>query len=103
MTQPDIKALLRLARIDISPEEETALAADSEKILEFVEQIQKAHGEAGSAEPLGHSPTGEPTLGIPFNVFRDDVNPHESGIYTEAILAQAPEREGDYVKVKKIL
>lgn len=94
MTKPDIKALLRLARIDISPEEEAALAADSEKILEFVEQIQKAHSEGGVAalQP-----------GVPMNVFRDDVNPHESGVYTEAILAQAPEREGEYVKVKKIL
>lgn len=94
MTEPDIKALLRLARIDISAEEEAKLAEDSEKILGFVEQIQKARGESGSTEP---------TPGVPFNVFRDDVNPHESGIYTDAILANAPAREGNYVKVKKIL
>ena len=94
MTKPDIKALARLARIDLSAEEEAALLADSEKILAFVEQIQKVHGEAGTAES---------TPGVPMNVFRDDVNPHESGIYTEAILAQAPAREGNYVKVKKIL
>jgi aspartyl/glutamyl-tRNA(Asn/Gln) amidotransferase C subunit len=94
MTKPDIKALLRLARIDISTEEEEKLAKDSENILEFVEQIQKAHGEAGRAEP---------SVGTPHNVFRDDVNPHESGIYTDAILANAPTREGNYVRVKKIL
>jgi aspartyl/glutamyl-tRNA(Asn/Gln) amidotransferase C subunit len=94
MTKPDIKALLRLARIDISAEEEEKLAADSEKILGFVEEVQKAHGEGGKSEP---------TPGVPFNVFRDDVNPHETGIYTDAILANAPGREGNYVKVKKIL
>jgi aspartyl/glutamyl-tRNA(Asn/Gln) amidotransferase C subunit len=94
MTKPDIKVLLRLARIDISSEEEKKLAADSEKILEFVEQIQKAHGEGGAEEPA---------LGVPFNVFRDDVNPHDSEKYTDAILAQAPAREGNYIKVKKIL
>jgi aspartyl/glutamyl-tRNA(Asn/Gln) amidotransferase C subunit len=94
MTKPDIKALSRLARIDLSAEEETVLVADSEKILAFVEAIQKVHGgtETGTLQP-----------GTPMNVFRDDVNPHEKGIYTEAILSQAPARDGNYVKVKKIL
>lgn len=94
MTKPDIKALLRLARIDISEEEAEKLASDSEKILGFVEQVQKAHGEGAGVEPA---------LSTPFNVFRDDVNPHESGMYTDAILANVPSREGNYVKVKKIL
>lgn len=94
MTTPDIKALSRLARIDLSAEEEAALVADSEKILAFVEQIQKVHGEVGTAEPK---------TGMPMNVFRDDINPHESGMYTDAILALAPEREGNYIRVKKIL
>ena len=94
MTKPDIKALARLARIDLSEAEETALETESEKILAFVEQIQKAHGEAAA---------GELKVGTPMNVFREDKDPHEKGIYTEAILAQAPAREGNYVKVKKIL
>ena len=34
---------------------------------------------------------------------REDDNPHAGGIYTEAVLNEAPEREGDYIKVKKIL
>ena len=37
------------------------------------------------------------------NVMREDANPHESGIYTEKMLEQAPAREGNYIKVKKIL
>ncbi len=93
MTAPDIKALSRLARIDLSAEEEAALVADSENILAFVEQIQKVSGTIGDA----------PNTTGPINVFRDDVNPHEKGIYTEAVLSQAPAREGNYIKVKKIL
>jgi hypothetical protein len=34
---------------------------------------------------------------------REDGEPHESGIYTQKILEQAPAREKDYIKVKKIL
>ena len=37
------------------------------------------------------------------NVMREDGEPHESGLYTGALLAQAPQREGEYIKVKKIL
>lgn len=94
MTKPDIKALSRLARIDLSEAEEKALEGESEQILAFVEQIQKVHGEAAA---------GEPKVGKPMNVFREDKDPHESGIYTEAILSQAPARQGNFVKVKKIL
>jgi Asp-tRNA(Asn)/Glu-tRNA(Gln) amidotransferase C subunit len=34
---------------------------------------------------------------------RGDEEFHESGIYTEKILEQAPAKEGGYIKVKKIL
>ena len=34
---------------------------------------------------------------------RDDVNPRESGTYTEVLVSAAPAREGDFVRVKKIL
>ncbi len=34
---------------------------------------------------------------------REDAFPHESGIHTEALLNNAPEREGMFLKVKKIL
>jgi aspartyl-tRNA(Asn)/glutamyl-tRNA(Gln) amidotransferase subunit C len=93
MTKPDIKALLKLARIDISQEEAEKLATDSEAILAFVETIGKASGDVDMT----------PQPGVPMNVFREDKNPHEPGLYTEALLANAPARQGNYVKVKKIL
>ncbi len=34
---------------------------------------------------------------------RDDADPHEAGLYTEDLLKAAPGRDGNYVKVKKIL
>jgi Asp-tRNA(Asn)/Glu-tRNA(Gln) amidotransferase C subunit len=37
------------------------------------------------------------------NVLREDGEGHEPGLYTEKLLAAAPGREGQYIKVKKIL
>jgi Asp-tRNA(Asn)/Glu-tRNA(Gln) amidotransferase C subunit len=34
---------------------------------------------------------------------RDDNGAHESGEYSKEILEQAPNKEGNYIKVKKIL
>ena len=37
------------------------------------------------------------------NVMREDGPAHETGAYSEALLKEAPAREGDAVRVKKIL
>ncbi|MES2436589.1 MAG: Asp-tRNA(Asn)/Glu-tRNA(Gln) amidotransferase subunit GatC [Patescibacteria group bacterium] len=86
-----LRKLAALARIKVAPEEEEKLAADMGGILDYVNQIQEISGDAPKSQ--------EKTK----NVLREDTNPHESGIHTEAILNEAPKREGDYLKVKKIL
>lgn len=93
MNPDEIKNLATLARIDLSEEEIASLGVDMEKILAFVGQIQEADMDTKA----------ESRVGAVYNVFREDANPHESGIYTEALLSAAPDREGDFVKVKKIL
>ncbi len=37
------------------------------------------------------------------NVMREDADPHAADAFTDALLAQAPRKEGRYLKVKKIL
>ncbi|MDP3661357.1 MAG: Asp-tRNA(Asn)/Glu-tRNA(Gln) amidotransferase subunit GatC [bacterium] len=91
----EIEHLAELARIEVGKEETVALAKDIEAILGYVTLVQKVAG--GTEVPDGH------TEHTPVNVMREDVNPHESGIYTDALLSLAPERDGQYVKVKKIL
>jgi aspartyl-tRNA(Asn)/glutamyl-tRNA(Gln) amidotransferase subunit C len=88
----DIKNLAALARIDIDPSEAENLEKDITSILGYVEQIQSAQTEKS-----------ELVVGEVYNVLRSDEDPHESGLYTEMLLHEAPERQGDYVKVKKIL
>ena len=91
ITVSDIEKLSQLARIDVSDEEKASLAKEIEAILSYVAEIQKASADA---------PVKEDYLR---NVFRGDVETHESGIFTEKLLAASPDREGQYFKVKKIL
>ncbi len=87
----DIRKLAMLARMKLSSEEEVKLVQDMENILGYVQQIQQV------------SNTIETQKERLKNVFREDTAPHESGAYTEALLNEAPGRDGQYVKVKKIL
>ena len=95
ISDKDIEKLGDLARIKLSEEEKETLKIDIEAILGYVSQIKEVSSDierdmSGKNETL-------------INVMREDENPHESGLYTEKILENAPEREGDYIKVKKIL
>lgn len=93
----DIEKLAELARIDMPQEEKEAVAHDLDAILAYVGQIKEAHA---AAETLGAISRDGALVS---NVLRDDAVVHESGIYTEALLAEVPRREGNYVQVKKIL
>ncbi|MES2214146.1 MAG: Asp-tRNA(Asn)/Glu-tRNA(Gln) amidotransferase subunit GatC [Patescibacteria group bacterium] len=93
MNKDEVLKLSKLARIEISDSEAEELAMEFDSILGYVSEVKKAQAQASAH-------VEKPALR---NVLRADENPHESGMYTEAILAQAPQREGEYVKVKKIL
>lgn len=88
----DIEKLASLARLAIANSEKEGLRREVDAILEYVGQIKEAGVEAGERKV--------PELR---NVMRADENPHKSGINTEDLLNSAPEREGEYIKVKKIL
>ncbi len=87
----DIQALAKLARLEVSDEELAKLGQELPGILSFVETIQKADV---SAETKGQ--------GL-HNVMREDVHPHEGGLYTEKLLAAAPAREKNRIVVKQVV
>ncbi len=93
MKEEDILALGELARIELSSVEVERFSKDIEAILGYVASVR------GLAEGI----SSEPKLGVIANVFREDENPHEPGLYTEDLLNLAPSRKGQYVEVKKIL
>ncbi|MFZ2253274.1 MAG: Asp-tRNA(Asn)/Glu-tRNA(Gln) amidotransferase subunit GatC [Minisyncoccia bacterium] len=93
MKKEDIEHLAKLSRIAIRDDEAVELAEDISSILGYVSEIEEI---TGSGEV-------EKKIGALFNVMREDTDPHAAGLYTEDLLNLAPERDGQYVKVKKIL
>lgn len=88
----DIEKLAKLARIELTDTEKEKFASELESILGYVSQIQEVATEDKPAE-----------VGGVFNVLREDSDPTESGTYTEKILAEAPDTQDGFVKVRKIL
>ncbi len=93
MERKDIEHLAKLSRIAVTETEADELAGEITSIINYVSEIEAITG----------SKEIEKKVGLLFNVMREDTNPHEGGKYTEDLLALAPERQGQYVKVKKIL
>ena len=94
MNKDKVLDLAKLARIELGNDEAESLSHEFDSILAYV-------GEVKGVPAISYKLSAD---SFPVrNVMREDTNPHESGIYTEKILAQAPAREGDYLKVKKIL
>lgn len=89
----DIQHLARLARIKVSDQEAGALKTDIEAVLTYVSVIDEITAEAGSLKKVG----------AVYNVFRPDEVSNEPGAHTKTLLAAAPLRDGNYLKVKKIL
>lgn len=90
--QNDIKKLAQLSRIEISEAEEKILQKDMEAIVGYVSQIKEVASAAPSKE-----------AGDLRNVMRGDDAPHPMGSYTKEIMAEVPDKENGYVKVKQIL
>jgi aspartyl-tRNA(Asn)/glutamyl-tRNA(Gln) amidotransferase subunit C len=93
MKKEDIERLATLARIELTETEAVSFAEDISSILGYVSEIKDITGGKDA----------EKVVGALYNVMREDGEPHAGGLYTEDLLDAAPEREGQYVKVKKIL
>lgn len=91
ITKNDILKLADLARIELSDSEAEHLTGEVDSILGYVGQITKTTGEMARKTPTLH------------NVMREDAEQNKPGEYTENILKNAPDRQGNYLKVKKIL
>ncbi len=93
MEKKDIEHLAKLSRIAITDEKAEHFAEEITSILGYVSEIEEITGSGALQKKVGRL----------YNVMREDEHPHEPGVYTEDLLNLAPERDGQYVKVKKIL
>ena len=88
----DIAKVARLARLALSEEELATYSAQLEDILEHAERV-------GALPTEGVEPTSHPLPMI--NAFRaDEVTP---SLDRDEVLEQAPQREGEYFRVPRIL
>ena len=87
-----LQKIAHLARLELDSSKEDRLKADMEEILSWVEKLNELDTEG--IEPLTN-------MSFEVNAFREDkvVEPlsQERGLYN------APDRQGDYFKVPKVL
>ncbi|MFW6731398.1 MAG: Asp-tRNA(Asn)/Glu-tRNA(Gln) amidotransferase subunit GatC [Synechococcus sp.] len=92
ITADDVRKVAQLARLDLPEDTIATYTGQLERILEFVAQLQAIDTE-------GVAPTTRAVEVV--NVCRDDtVTPMAD---REAMLDLAPEREGEFIRVPKIL
>lgn len=94
ISKEEVKKLADLARIEIDEKEAEKLSGEMGAILDYVGQVS-AIAKAKADE--------ERNSGEVYNVMREDTNPNETGAQSQELVAEFPDREGDYLKVKKIL
>jgi aspartyl-tRNA(Asn)/glutamyl-tRNA(Gln) amidotransferase subunit C len=90
----DIKHIAKLARLDLTEEETTLYGLQLKDILNYISQLKEVNTD-------NTEPTAQVT-GLK-DVFRnDEIREWDEGEKREAI-GQAPEAEGGFVRVKRIL
>ncbi len=89
----DIEKLAKLARIELTAEEKENLLKEVDPILGYVAQLKEVVSSVGETKKAGELR----------NVTREDSLPTESGSNTEVLVADMPESQDNYLKVKKIL
>ena len=96
ITNEDVQNLANLARIEVKDDEMESIRQKMEGILDYVSEVQNLSKE-------GTSEDDAPDAGENRNVLREDADPHEGEKYTSNIMRNAPDKEENYIKVKKIL
>ena len=92
ISQKDVEKVAKLSRLQLSEQEVKEFAGQLSAILEYVEKLNEL--DTNNVEPLAHC--------LPIsNVFRADEVKESMG--TEKTLANAPQKDGDFFKVPKIL
>ena len=92
ITPEDIKKVASLSRIYLRDEELSPFTQDLEKILDYINQLEKLNVD--SVEPTSH------VLALK-NVYREDVR--EEPLSQKAALKTAPEQTNGHFKVPKVI
>ena len=90
--EAQVRKVAKLSRLELTDTEVAEFTGQLSAILGYVEKMNEL--DTGNVEPLAHC--------LPIsNVLREDCVTESLG--TEKALANAPQRDGDFFKVPKIL
>lgn len=92
ISEKDVAHIARLARLFVTPQEVKRYQEQLGKILDSMEELKAL--DTSKVRPTAH------VLGLA-DVFRAD-EPRQA-VDPETLLAAAPEREGPYFKVRKVI
>lgn len=87
-----IRKVAHLARLELSPEEESQLSVDIEQILAWIDQLEEV--ETTGVEPVIHMHGN-------INAYREDVAHND--LTREEALFNAPQQEDGHFKVVKVI
>ncbi len=93
MTVEEIKHLGNLSRLALTVAEAAAFSEEIDAILAYVGTVSAIAGDGALLKKVG----------VVHNVFRADEVTVTPGSYTDVLLAAAPDRHGEFVRVKKII
>ena len=87
-----LRKIAHLARLEVSPEEETDLLNSLNGVLTWMEQLSEV--DTSGVEPLTH-------ISAEINMMREDVVGNH--LPREQALANAPQHDGQFFEVPKVL
>ncbi|MDE2040940.1 MAG: Asp-tRNA(Asn)/Glu-tRNA(Gln) amidotransferase subunit GatC [Patescibacteria group bacterium] len=93
ITVKDIEHLATLSRVKLTDEDKESLAMEFDAILGYIDRLKKLEVKIDA----------EGRVGAVKNAMRPDEAAPRSPAERERLLAAAPDREGDYIAVKKII
>ena len=94
ISKKDVDYVASLARLEFEEEEKENLAKQLGSILGYIEKIKEV--DTSTIEPTSHGGTSQ-------NVWRDDVVVKSSQETIDALFKNAPEQDGAFFKVKKVM
>jgi aspartyl-tRNA(Asn)/glutamyl-tRNA(Gln) amidotransferase subunit C len=92
ISKDDVQKLADLAHVAVPDAELEKIAGEMDSILTYVSDVSKLASEEGEREKDEI-----------YNVMRDDVVTNTERQYSDDIIAQFPDQERGYLRVKKIL
>lgn len=102
ISRKDVQHVARLARIELTPDEEEKFEQELSAIFDFIAKLDTA--DTAAVEPLAGGSTRLTTSGTALvNVVRDDeVAQQEAGSMDHDLLEAAPRKRDGYVEVKAV-